>query len=178
MIYFVGGASRSGKSLLPTRLLARAGVPWLALDVLRMGLVRGVPCLCLDPDVGDLVEAARLWPVVRAMAENLIDDGRSYLIEGVCLDPFDVAPLVARGDARACFLGYPRLTDAEKLRAVRVHTGGPNDWLAHQPDEAVLAQVVDGCRISAGIEQACAATGLAFFDSGRDFDPALMAAEN
>ena len=43
MIYFVGGASRAGKTYLAKRLMARLGIPLLELDYLKMGLANGLP---------------------------------------------------------------------------------------------------------------------------------------
>ncbi|MDJ0276489.1 hypothetical protein QLH51_06740 [Sphingomonas sp. 2R-10] len=177
MIYFIGGASRSGKSLLASRMMTQAGVPWLSLDVLRMGLVRGAPVLGLNAEADDLEEAARLWPIIRAMTENMIDDGRDYLIEGACLDPCDVATLVAAGEARACFLGYPRLSAKEKAGFVLQFRDGPNDWLTDEPRQVMLAHLLDGCRTSRRIEKSCGEVDLPFFDTGCDFGIALSAAE-
>lgn len=36
MLYLVGGASRAGKSTLAERMRTRHGVPWFALDALKM----------------------------------------------------------------------------------------------------------------------------------------------
>lgn len=177
MIYLVGGASRSGKSLLASRILARAGIPWFSLDALRMGLARGAPILGFDPEADDLVEAGRLWPIVHAIVDNLIADGRDYLIEGATLDPRDVARLVGTGRARACYLGYPRLTAVAKADLVMRHRGGPNDWLTDEPRDAVLDHLTVGCRTSVLIQRLCADEELRFFDTGADFDAALSQAE-
>lgn len=177
MLFLIGGASRSGKSLLAERLLVRARVPWFSLDTLRMGLATGAPALGIDPEADDLQEARRLWPIVRGMAEQLIDDGRPYAIEGVCLDPHDVAAFAADHRVTACFLGYPRLASPEKAALVAEFGGGPNDWLADEPEDEVLAHIAEGCRISALLERACVETGLPFFDTGQDFAAALAKAE-
>lgn len=177
MLFLIGGASRSGKSLLVERLLKRAGVSWFSLDTLRMGLARGAPALGIDPEADDLQDARRLWPIVRGMASQLIDDARPYAIEGVCLDPHDVAAFAADRRVAACFLGYPRLDPVEKAALVAAFGGGPNDWLAEEPEDEILAHVTDGRRISAVLERACAETGIPFFDTGQDFAGALTKAE-
>ncbi|MGH6694199.1 hypothetical protein [Sphingopyxis sp.] len=177
MLFLIGGASRSGKSLLATRLMARVGVPWFSLDTLRMGLATGAPALDIDPDADDLQEAGRLWPIVRAMASQLIDDGRPYAIEGVCLDPHDVAAFAVDHRVAACFLGYPRLTPPEKAALTVEFRGGPNDWLADESEDEILAHLADGCRTSAALERSCAETRLPFFDTGQDFVTALAEAE-
>ena len=64
MLLFIGGAARTGKGILVRRLLAEMHLPYLSLDVLKMGLARGVPEYAIDPDAGGMQVAERLWPLV------------------------------------------------------------------------------------------------------------------
>ncbi len=52
MLIFIGGAARTGKGILARRLLSECQLPFLSLDVLKMGLARGVPEYPIDPDAG------------------------------------------------------------------------------------------------------------------------------
>ena len=52
MIHYIGGAARCGKGILVRRLLTDLHLPYLSLDVLKMGLTRGLPELAFDPDAG------------------------------------------------------------------------------------------------------------------------------
>jgi hypothetical protein len=99
MLYLVGGCSRSGKSSLAERMRARHNVPWFPLDALKMGLHLGAPSLGVHPDDDDLETADRMWPIVRGALENLIFDGRDYLVEGVNLRPATVAGFIAETEA-------------------------------------------------------------------------------
>jgi predicted kinase len=159
ILYVVGGASRSGKSILANRVNASRGTPWLSLDALMMSLREGAPALGIDPDEDDFETADKMWPVVRALARNLIFDGRDYLIEGACLRPRHAADLrdLAGGEggtARACFLGYPGVDLAAKAEATAAFRG-PNDWLRDKSAEFINRHLRTGEERSGHLKQEC-----------------------
>jgi predicted kinase len=82
MLYLVGGVARAGKSQVATTMNNKYQIPWLSLDTLRWGLGKGAPSLQIDSNNDDQKDAARIWPIVEAMSDNILFDGRSYLIEG------------------------------------------------------------------------------------------------
>ncbi len=82
MLFILGGAARTGKGIVAQRLLLTQRIPYLSLDVLKMGLARGLPGYPFDPNAGALIVAEQLWPVVREMSRNLIGEGVPYLLEG------------------------------------------------------------------------------------------------
>ena len=43
MLFIVGGAARSGKSIIAREYLRRTGTPYFSLDFLVMGLAAGAP---------------------------------------------------------------------------------------------------------------------------------------
>jgi predicted kinase len=179
MLYLVGGVSRAGKSTLAERMRVRHGVSWFPLDALKMGLYGGAPSLGVHPEHDDMETADLMWPVIRPLLQNLIFDGRDYLVEGVNLRPDTVAAFMAETSepTAACFLGYPSLNLATKRAQVEAQAGAPNDWLNRMGD-AYITRYIEGCiERSAGIQADCARLGLAFFDTGADFEAALTAAE-
>ena len=72
MLLFIGGAARTGKGILARRLLAEMQLPYLSIDVLKMGLARGVPEYAINPDAGGIIVAEKLWPLVREMSISLL----------------------------------------------------------------------------------------------------------
>jgi hypothetical protein len=180
MLYLIGGAPRSGKSLLVRRLLAERHVPYLPIDQLMMGVARGWPDAGVDPAASDAAVGERLWPVIREMARTLLDDGLDYAIEGAQLQPAHVAAVrdLHPTAVRACFLGYADATPGKKLRAIRKHAGLPNDWIQAWAwsDAEVLAFIGRMTAHSAELRDRCAAHGLRYFEVSQDFDGSLTAA--
>ncbi|HEY2707945.1 MAG TPA: hypothetical protein VGI95_07820 [Caulobacteraceae bacterium] len=180
MLYLVGGCARSGKSTLAGRLCSRHGVPWFPLDALKMGLHLGASGVGVHPEHDDLETADRMWPIVKGLIENLIFDGRDYLVEGVNLRPATVAAFIAETDTevRACFLGYPDVPLQAKLAHVAGAAGQPNDWLNRMVPTYVAAYL-EGCiAVSRELRDQCQALKLPFFDTGADYEGALTAAEH
>lgn len=93
MLYLLGGAARSGKSLVARKLLSAASIPYFSLDFLMMGLARGLPASGVDPDTPSTEVAERIWPVVRGMAANILEVELDYLIEGDSITPAQVAEI-------------------------------------------------------------------------------------
>ncbi len=80
MLYIVGGAARSGKSLIAHRFLQSAHIPYFSLDFLMMGVARGLPKSGVNPDDPSTIVGERLWPVVKPMCVNIIEVGVDYLL--------------------------------------------------------------------------------------------------
>lgn len=139
MLLFIGGAARTGKGILVRRLLTELCMPYLSLDVLKMGLARGAPEYEIDPDAGGVQVAERLRPLVREMSASLLADRVDYVMEGE-LVPQPVAALQQAypSQIKACFLGYATITPAQKLHEIRTYGGHPNDWSTSYDDRALL----------------------------------------
>lgn len=177
MLLFIGGAARTGKSILSRRLLTEIQVPFLSLDVLKMGLTRGVPEYTIDPDAGGAQVAERLWPLVREMSVSLLHDEIDYSFEGELL-PRHVAALrgTAPSQIRACFLGYPTISPDRKLQEIRTHSGHPNDWPQEYSDTDLRAIVQREIAFSHYLQAECARYQFRYFDMSQQFMPVLDAA--
>ena len=171
MIYLIGGASRSGKSIVARELLKRNGIPYFSMDVLMMGLHVGYPQLGIGPDVSDPVVTRRLWPIVHGLALNLLETEAAYAIEGVYLSPQHIATLEKSHPAqvRGVFIGYSTISPTTKLLHIRAASHLPNDWLSAQPDAEILALVQRNIRRSRTARTACARLGIKYVDTSRDF---------
>ena len=174
MLFLIGGAARTGKGILVRRLLAEARLPYLSLDVLKMGLARGAPEYALDPDAGGMQVAERLWPLVREMSHNLIDERTPYVFEGEIL-PGHVAALRDSYPSQvlACFLGYPMITPARKLHDVRAYAGFPNDWPRDCTDADLLRIISREIAFSAYLKTECARHHFPYFDTSDRFEATL-----
>ncbi|MFN8473750.1 MAG: hypothetical protein U0822_16290 [Anaerolineae bacterium] len=174
MLLFIGGAARTGKGILARRLLTEKGLPYLSLDVLKMGLTRGAPEFLIDPDAGAMLVAERLWPIVREMSRSLIVDQAPYVFEGELL-PKHVAALrdAHPSDVRACFLGYAEITPQQKLRDIRAHAGHPNDWPREYTDADLLPIITREIAFSQYVRAECRAHDLPYFDTSQRFEAAL-----
>jgi hypothetical protein len=179
MLYIVGGCSRSGKSLLAERMRSNHDVPWFPLDALKMGLHLGAPLLGVRPEDEDLETADRMWPVIEGLIENLIYDGRDYLVEGVNLRPTTIAEFIKENEepVRACFLGYPDVVIETKAVQVARHAGLPNDWLNRMGPDYVRRYLEISRSLSRHLRDNCGALGIPFFDTGTDFVGGLASAE-
>ena len=180
MLYLVGGASRSGKSILAERIFRRLGVPWFPLDALKMALHRGAPGLGVHPDEDDLATGDAMWPLSETLLDHLVFEARDYLVEGVNLRPATVAAYIAdtATPVRACFLGYPDVDLDAKAAQVAAFAGPPPDWLTRTGDTNVRHYLGVSRDLSRTLRDDCAALGLPFVDTGTDFAAGLAAAEN
>ncbi|KPV54303.1 hypothetical protein SE17_04605 [Kouleothrix aurantiaca] len=174
MLLFIGGAARTGKGILVRRLLLEQKLPYLNLDVLKMGLARGAPEFMIDPDAGAVEVAERLWPLVREMSRSLIADGIPYVLEGELL-PKHVAALRDSYPSQvgACFLGYAQTTPRQKLQGIRANGGHPNDWSRSSTDMALLAIIRREIAFSQFVRTECEVYGLAYFDTSEQFQETL-----
>lgn len=180
MLLVVGGAARSGKTLLARSLLRAAQIPWFSLDVLRAGLTNGAPSLGLAFSHDDLEEADRVWPIVSAMIEAMLADQTDYLIEGSCLRPLALAGLMsrrARVSVRSVFLGFPDVSPALKRREIDAHPTGGNDWFSALSDTDKVSHVDRLIRDSRRLREECLAAGLPFVDTAGDFSGAQARAQ-
>ena len=174
----VGGASRAGKSTLARRLVRQRGIPYFPIDALMMGFANGYPAFGMDPETPSEVRGEQLWPILRAIAINLLEEERThptYLLEGDELLPKYVAGLAAAypGRVRACFIGYTQAVPADKLRQVRQTDV---DWYDYAPEAEALGFLADMVRFSRYVQAECAAYGLRYFDCSKAFDPVIAEA--
>ncbi len=87
MIYFITGASHTGKTVLAQRLLETYHYPYLSIDHLKMGLIRSGNT-DLTPASSDEALIDYLWPILREMVKTAIENGQNLIVEG-CYIPFD-----------------------------------------------------------------------------------------
>jgi len=171
MLYVVGGAARTGKSIIARRFLHETEIPYLSLDILMMGLAKGFPEHKIDPEDPDHLNPERMWPVVRNMSRNIIEAGLEYLIEGVSILPEHVKELLEfhPTNIRACFIGYTRVTPEDKLRSIRQYFNFPNNWSKGHSDHQLLDLINNEIKHSVRLQNDCSRYNITYFDQSVDF---------
>ena len=80
MIVIIIGASHTGKTFLPQKLLEKYKYPYLSIDHLKMGLIlSGYTKLTLENDK-ELTDY--MWPIIREMIKTAIENKQNLIIEG------------------------------------------------------------------------------------------------
>ncbi len=175
MLYLLGGAARSGKSIIARRMLVEKRIPFFCLDHLAHAAARTVPQLQIDLDQDDASVGERLWPLARALAGMIIKDKIDYLLEGALLQPLYAHELMTEfpGQVRACFLGYAEAPIVEKLNQVRRFGGTPDDWMARFDDEWVKKELERLKEVSEALRAECAKYQIQYYETSHDFEQAV-----
>ena len=170
MLYIIGGAARSGKSLLSRRLSKEKGVSHFPVDVLVSGL-EAMPGIDIVHDMDFLQKAEVVAPCLIAMLEHLAAEKESHVVEGDGLLPSVAGSVIAKYPdyVRTCFLGFPNQDAQEKLSLVREHDGADDDWTSRHSDEVLLGYIQRMIDWSRDLKSMCETMDIAFIDVGDDF---------
>lgn len=88
MIFLLGGPSHTGKTLLAQRLLEECHIPYLSIDHIKMGLIRGLADCPITPYDDDDDINTYLWPILEGIIKTNLENQQHLIIEG-CYLPFD-----------------------------------------------------------------------------------------
>lgn len=93
MIILIGGESHTGKTLLAQRLLESCHYPYLSLDHLKMGFIKGLesPPFSVEEDAK---VAAFLWNITQGIITTCLENHQNLIIEGIYLEPCRVRGLL------------------------------------------------------------------------------------
>lgn len=176
MIYLIGGAPRTGKSILAQRLCSTLKVGWVSTDLL-MDLLRVKDAVGIKVKwdaVPEAITANAEWffPYLERFIWGVSSLADDYIIEGVDFLPAQVVQLSTRYPIRTVFLGCSHMTlerfDQFPGRS-RGYSGLP---------EALRRQIAqDVPRWSAFIRQEAERFGYAYVDMADDFSQRLVEAE-
>lgn len=110
----IGGAPRTGKSILGQQLAAKLGIGWIStdflLDLLRFKGEDGVKTEWNAAPEAIARDAAWFYPYLERFVRGISSQAGSYLVEGVDFLPTQVAQLSALFPVRAVFLGCSQMT--------------------------------------------------------------------
>lgn len=171
MLYLIGGASRSGKSLLAQRFVRERATACLSIDYLTTMFQYGLPSLGIHHDLPVIEKADLLWPLLWPLLDNIVEEEPAYLVEGDGLLPGHLRAFIDEHPqmVRACFLGYPHVDRERKVRETRAHAEAPNNWVRHLTDAELLAKIDETAVFSQYLAEECAEYHLPFFDVSADF---------
>ena len=170
MLYILGGASRSGKTLLARRAVAEKQIPYFPLDVLLGSLVYGAPQLGMRYEDSFIDRSNKLWPVTKNMIKMFLDEENKYFIEGDSILPHQINELnVEQKSVHCCFIGYSELTKEEKFSLVREHHQGEVDWTKEISDEELLPMIESMIDFSKYLKEECGKYEIKYFDISHDF---------
>jgi len=175
-VMILGGASRTGKSLISRELLPRLRLPYVSIDPIKMALARAVPTYALDTNESSIVVSEQLWPFVSELIRNMHETGVYYLIEGEVL-PRQVVQLSEQLGVTipACFVGYQNITIEQKIADIHSCYGLPNDWTLSLSEGQLYELVEEGIEFSRYLSEQCRQLGLYYQDFSADFDSAKAA---
>lgn len=172
MLYIIGGVSRSGKSLLAHKILKEKLVPFFPLDGLVGMLTHSAPEHGVRHQNDFVDKSEKTWKFSKELFKYLFKTQESYLVEGDCILPKQVAELQIKYSEKikCCFLGYPSLTAKQKLELVRTFHRGEEDWTTKHNDEAMLEMIEAMIKYSRYMKEECEKYNIAFFDVSDDFE--------
>jgi putative acetyltransferase len=90
MVILIGGVSCTGKTLMAQKLLEKYKIPYLSIDHIKMGLIRGNKYCDFTATDGDDELTNKLWPIVKGIIMTNIENGQHMIIEGYYLPPEDI----------------------------------------------------------------------------------------
>lgn len=173
MLYVLGGAARSGKTILARRAVVEKQIPYFPLDALFGALAHGAPQFGVRYEDSFIDRANNLWPLAKHLLDVFFKEESKYLIEGDSLIPNRVNKLIVEGQSiKCCFLGYAELTKEEKLALVRQYHQGKIDWTKGISDEEMLPMIDDMIQFSKYLKEECAKYEIRYFDVSHDFEGA------
>ena len=114
MIYLVGGAPRTGKTILGQRISSKLGIGWVSTDLLvqllKVAGIEGVKTEWNAAPEAIRADAEWFFPYLERFVWGVSSLAEDYVIEGVDFLPAQVAQLSTQYQIRSVFLGCSRMT--------------------------------------------------------------------
>ena len=85
MVILIGGNSCAGKTLLSQKLLEKYNIPYMSIDHIKMGIIRGCSECDFTPESEDKLITERIWPIVKGVIMTNIENNQNIIIEGINL---------------------------------------------------------------------------------------------
>ena len=176
MIYLIGGAPRSGKSILGQRFSAKLKIGWTSTDLLIALLqLKGDECVKNEWNASpEAIRTAADWffPYLERFIWGATSLSDSYTIEGVDFLPEQVAQLSSQYPIRSVFLGCSHMS-LERF----THFPGRSRGYANLPEDMRRQIIRDVPKWSEFVRQEAERFDYSYVDTSHDFQAALKEAE-
>jgi len=123
MIYMVGGAPRTGKSLFARKILQRKNIPYISTDVIFHMLKDAVPGLGITDKIPHEQKAKRFFSFLKQLVKHIQNCEKNYVIEGDSFLPEQVNELAKEYTVKTCFFGFSIIS----LESIKKHEE-TNKW--------------------------------------------------
>jgi len=171
MLYIIGGAARSGKTLLARKAVAEKKIPYFPLDAFLFSIIRGVPQLGIKYENSFIDRSTKSWPIYRHLFNSFLNEENDFILEGDSILPSQVHELQTGSKLiKCCFVGYTKLTTNEKLTFIRIHHQGKADWTRNLSDEQMLLEIDKIIEFSKYLQIECQKYDIKYFDISEDFE--------
>ncbi|MEM6690243.1 MAG: hypothetical protein AAF664_12490 [Planctomycetota bacterium] len=171
MLFFLGGASRTGKSWIAKQILQRNSIACLSLDWLVMGFTNGMPQCGIHDKLMPHEIGNRMTPFIEKMCESMIWVGDECVIEGESVLPALTRRLSEKHpeQIRACFLGYADANVRKKADEIQALSTGDHDWLTNESSQFILEHVENMIDFSSMLRSECDLHQQSYVETSGDF---------
>lgn len=177
MIYMIGGAPRTGKSILCQKLSARLGIGWISTDllmeVLRSKNAEGIKTEWDASPEAIIAAAEWSFPYIERFVWGVSSMASDYVIEGVDFLPLQVVQLSRQYEMRSIFLGCSRMTPE-----IFDQYPGKSKGYINLPEETRHQFADDISRWSEVIKREAKQAGCPYIDTSNNFHSSMLEAEN
>ncbi|MFA6096157.1 MAG: hypothetical protein WC788_00850 [Candidatus Paceibacterota bacterium] len=165
MIYLIGGAARSGKTILSKRLLTGKSIPYFCIDYLVSAIDR---TLHNKPSFD---AAMKIQPQLESMIRNITEIEPDYIVEGDKILP-ELASRLSKeypNQIISCFLGYASADPSIKMEEIKQNPGPINNWTKNSSNEELMQLIAEMTDYSAFIKKECNKYDIPYFDVSNNF---------
>lgn len=166
MNIIIGGAMRTGKTLVADALSKRTGFPYLCTDSLILALRDCFPQTAIGQKGKSFDELCEAFiPFLNRFLHHSDEAGRcSHIVEGHFIRPKDVSQLGA--NSTAVFFGYPEADPQEKLQQLKAYAASAaHEGSEMDDDEKLLKQINRWIDFSRDLREQCRQFGILFVDT-------------
>jgi len=171
MLYILGGAAKSGKSILSRKITKEFGIPFFCVDYLTTAF-HAQPEAYLRHEMPVKERAKKLWKYTKHIANHLAVEEENYLLEGDAFLPSQAAEVLRQNPTliKAYFLGYAKANPEDKLKMIRNHEHLKDSWTQDFSDEQVLEFIRDRIRLSKYLGEECKKHNLPYIEVGHNLE--------